>query len=198
MPDFLRSYSEDFYCRPTLEVARDLLGARLCRRINGKNVLTGPIVEVEAYTANDPACHASRGKTKRCDVMFGPPGHAYVYFIYGMYHCLNVVTEPDGVPGAVLIRAVGADGTNGPGKLCREWQIDAKHNGKTLIEPGSELWICPDEDILDKAVGVTPRIGISSAQDRLWRFFIKDHPAVSNKILPPKPFKTSLIRSHGA
>ncbi|MBX9770155.1 MAG: DNA-3-methyladenine glycosylase, partial [Candidatus Obscuribacterales bacterium] len=172
---------DDFYRRSTLLVARDLLGAQLCRNIGGKTVLSGPIVEVEAYTADDPACHASRGKTKRCEVMFGPPGHAYVYFIYGMYHCLNVVTEPDGVPGAVLIRAVGADGADGPGKLCRQWQIDAKHNGVSLVQPGSELWICPSEPLKDSEIAVTARIGISAAQDRLWRFFIKDHPAVSGK-----------------
>lgn len=188
MTSLLRSYPDDFYRRSTLLVARDLLGAQLCRKIGRKTVLSGPIVEVEAYTADDPACHASRGKTKRCEVMFGPPGHAYVYFIYGMYHCLNVVTEPDGTPGAVLIRAVGADGTNGPGKLCREWQIDAKHNGLSLIQPDSDLWICPSELLKDSEVVVSPRIGISSAQERLWRFFIKDHPAVSSTKQAHQPY----------
>ncbi|HEY9870712.1 MAG TPA: DNA-3-methyladenine glycosylase, partial [Candidatus Obscuribacterales bacterium] len=91
MADLFRSYPQEFYSRDTLTVARDLIGSLLCRRLNGRGILCAPIVEVEAYTADDPACHAARGWTQRCSVMFGPPGHAYVYFIYGMYHCLNVV-----------------------------------------------------------------------------------------------------------
>jgi len=177
--DFISSYSQNFYSRPTLEVARDLLGAILCRRISRNQILSGPIVELEAYTADDPACHAFRGRTARTSVMFGPPGHAYVYFIYGMYFCLNVVTEPEGIPGAILIRAVGADGTNGPGKLCREWQINRSHNGLSLFEPGSKLWICPGQPVPDSHIITTPRVGISSAQDRPWRFYLRDHPAVS-------------------
>ena len=180
MTDLLHSYPQDFYCRATLEVARDLLGAVLCRRrqTDGQ-LLWGSIVEVEAYTADDPACHAARGYTARASVMFGPPGHAYVYFIYGMYHCLNVVTEPVGTPGAVLIRSVDASGTDGPGKLCRQWQINKAHNGLSLLEPGSELWICPGKSVPDNLVARSSRIGISKATEHLWRFYLKDHPAVS-------------------
>src|ERR1700722_17436772 len=107
--DFAGVYSEDFYSRPTLEVAPELLGSILCRRLPDNSIIFAPIVEVEAYTADDPACHASKGMTKRCEVMFGPAGRSYVYFIYGMYNCLNVVTEPSGVAGAVLVRAIGID-----------------------------------------------------------------------------------------
>jgi DNA-3-methyladenine glycosylase len=160
-------------------VARELLGARLCRRLADGVVLSGAIVETEAYTSDDPACHAARGLTSRCAVMFGPPGHAYVYFIYGMYHCLNVVTEPDGVPGAVLIRGVAAEGTGGPGKLCRQWEIDSAHNGIDLLNAGGELWIARGASIAEQDVGVSGRVGISCAQERPWRFYVKDHPGVS-------------------
>lgn len=162
-----------------MAVAKDLIGSLLCRRQTDGQILSGPIIEVEAYTSDDPACHASRGLTKRTQVMFGPPGHAYVYFIYGMYFCLNVVTEPEGVPGAVLIRAVGADGTNGPGKLCRQWQISAAHNGLSLLTTDSQLWISPAEKVPKARIIATPRIGITQATDRPWRFFLKDHPGVS-------------------
>lgn len=181
MANLLRAYGQDFYCRDTLAVARDLIGALLCRKVDGRQIFSGPIVEVEAYTQDDPACHAARGWTERCSVMFGPPGHAYVYFIYGMYHCLNVVTEPEGTPGAVLIRAVGAPGTDGPGKLCRQWAIDWEHNGMSLLKPGSELWICPGTPVPDRQIVKSPRIGISSATDRHWRFYLQDHPSVSGQ-----------------
>ena len=183
--DLSRTYQQDFYCRDTLAVARELLGALLCRQVSDGRVLYGPIVEVEAYTQDDPACHASRGLTPRCRVMFGPPGRAYVYFIYGMYHCLNVVTEPEGTPGAVLIRAVGADGTNGPGKLCREWQIDWSHNGTSLLTPGTDLWICAGTTVSGSDIVCSPRIGVSSATDRHWRFYLRGHPSVSKAPQPP-------------
>src|SRR5271156_6623270 len=115
-------YTEEFYARSTLKVAKDLLGCHLHRRLPSGIILSAAITETEAYTADDPASHAFRGKTKRTEVMFGPPGRAYVYFIYGMYYCLNVVTEPEGIPGAILIRGLhGKSGhgahLNGPGKI---------------------------------------------------------------------------------
>jgi DNA-3-methyladenine glycosylase len=177
--ELLKTYPVSFYERQTVEVARDLLGTVLCRRMEDGSILSGPIVETEAYTQDDPACHAFRGKTKRCEVLFGPPGVAYVYFIYGMYFCLNVVTEKEHTAGAVLIRAVEAENTNGPGKLCREWDIDFSFNGANLMDPASNLWISPGEQIKDREVEITARVGISSAQDRLWRFHVKDHHAVS-------------------
>lgn len=168
-----------FFERNTVEVARQLLGTVLCRRMGDGSILQGQIVEVEAYTQDDPACHAFKGKTPRCEIMFGPGGFSYVYFIYGMYNCLNVVTEVDGVPGAVLIRGVAAEGTNGPGKLCRQWGIDRTHNGLNLMDPASEIWLAKGVSIPDDDVIITQRIGLSVAQERMWRFAVKDHPSVS-------------------
>jgi DNA-3-methyladenine glycosylase len=168
-----------FYSRSTLDVARELLGVNLCRRLPDGKVLSAPIVEVEAYTGDDPACHAYRGLTPRSSTLFGPPGCAYVYFIYGMYNCFNVVTEPVGTPGAVLVRAIESENTNGPGKLCRQWNITREHNGLSLLKHTGELWLSPGGDVKDEDVGISPRIGVSSAQDRLYRFFIKGHPSVS-------------------
>lgn len=187
-------FSLDFYSRPTLEVARDLLGTTLCRRFEDGSIACAPIVEVEAYTQDDPACHAFRGLTERCRVMFGPAGHSYVYFIYGMYNCLNVVTEEEGTPGAVLIRAIGLEtGGNGPGKLCREWQIDRSFNGVNLCDAKSPLWIVRGTAVADANLGVSTRVGLTVAQDRPWRFFINDHASVSphrgNRVRKKRPVR---------
>lgn len=164
-------HTEEFYARPTLKVARDLLGCHLHRRLPSGIVLSAEITEVEAYTVDDPACHAFKGKTKRTEVMFGPPGRAYVYFIYGMYYCLNVVTEPIGIPGAVLIRGLQGTGLNGPGKICKRWQIDRELNGANLMWPDSLLWITKRLPGIKPKIQTSERIGISQAQDRLWRFY---------------------------
>ena len=181
MADLAKTYSREFYARPTVEVARDLVGAVLCKRTDPDEIRAAMIVEVEAYTQDDPACHAFRGMTKRNEVMFGPPGYAYVYFIYGMYFCLNVVTEPEGIPGAVLIRAIDYEGCDGPGKLCRQWEIDRRHNGLEMKASQEGLWISPGVNVVDAQILVTKRIGIRqpSAVHNLWRFCIKDHPLVS-------------------
>ncbi|HEY9713558.1 MAG TPA: DNA-3-methyladenine glycosylase [Chroococcales cyanobacterium] len=171
----------EFYSRPTLAVARDLLGCKLWRRTADNQLVSAVIVETEAYTEDDPACHAYRGITERCRVLFGPPGRAYVYFIYGMYHCFNVVTEPDKTPGAVLVRALDMEGGNGPGKLCRTWNIDRSHNDIDLTDRDSMLFISRHTDFSDSAVAVSTRIGLNVAADRLWRFYVDKHPYVSGK-----------------
>jgi DNA-3-methyladenine glycosylase len=171
-----------------------LLGSLLCRRLPNGDILSGTIVETEAYRDNEPACHAARGPTKRCEVMFGRAGIAYVYFIYGAYHCLNVVTEPEGSGCAVLIRAVDCDNTNGPGKLCRAWGITREHNGLDLTSADSEIWIAPGEMPAKSRIGVSSRVGITSAQELMWRFFIKEHPAVSG----PKSLNRSSVRAVAA
>jgi DNA-3-methyladenine glycosylase len=169
----------EFYSRPTLAVARDLLGAPLHRRLENGDERVGRILEVEAYTQDDPASHAFRGKTERCKIMFGPAGYAYVYFIYGMYWCLNVVTEPEGIPGAVLIRAVETANGDGPGKLCRAWEIDKRQYGDDMCDPNSGVWIGRSQPLPDADIEVSTRIGLKVAQDRIWRFFVKDHQGVS-------------------
>ena len=160
-----------------------------------KGVIAGRIVETEAYTSDDPACHASRGMTKRNATMFGEPGHAYVYFTYGMYHCFNAVTAPEGLGEAVLIRAVepleGIDimsenrGTDkltnlasGPGKLCMAFGLDRSHDKLDLLN--SSLRIL-DDDASDFEVISSTRIGISLGTDKLWRFYIAGNPHVSRK-----------------
>jgi DNA-3-methyladenine glycosylase len=181
-----------FYHRDTLRVARELLGKKLVRQINGFE-LSGVIVETEAYSGGeDSACHAHRGKTPRNAVMFGEPGHAYVYFTYGMHYMLNLVTEAAENPCAVLIRAVlpltgieqmedhrkrkGADLTNGPAKLCQALSIDKSLNGWDLT-CGKELWVEDYKKIPAKSIITTPRIGIDYSKkkdrDALWRFLVK-------------------------
>lgn len=173
---------QDFYNRNTLEVAKDLLGCKLCRKI-GDNVLSGIIIETEAYTKDDPACHAFRGKTPRSITLFKQPGLSYVYFIYGMYHCFNVITEPEETAGAVLIRALepieNICNTNGPGKLCRELEITRELNEIDLTSKNSPLWIEKGIEISRNQIHTTTRIGIKQAADYPWRFYIKDNKFVS-------------------
>ena len=182
-----------FYERGTLKVARALVGKKLVRQIGGLE-LSGMIVETEAYCGEeDSACHAHRGKTKRNSVMFGPPGHAYVYFTYGMHYLLNMVTEAQGRPCAVLIRAIlpvdgvaqmearrrrhkGPELTNGPAKLCQALGIDKSLNGWNLTT-GDQLWVEDYKNIPAKRISATPRIGIDYAREKhrqaLWRFVVK-------------------------
>jgi len=194
-PELLLPFS--FYNRPVLHVAKDLLGKILLRKQNGK-ILSGKIVETEAYhETNDPSCHAHRGKTRRNAVMFGPPGHLYVYFTYGMHYCMNVVAEAEGIAAAVLIRALEPlsgielmksrrdekfkekDLCNGPAKLCQAFAITTKENGISLLE--NKIWIADSELVSSKQIAVSPRIGISSGQELPWRFYLKDNHFVSGK-----------------
>ncbi len=162
MPKIL---SRSYFSRSTLIVARSLVGKYLIRE-SGRGTIAGKIIETEAYVGpHDLACHASKGRTARTDVLFGPPGVAYVYFIYGMYHMLNVVTEQAEYPAAVLIRAVAIDGEliDGPGKLCRELAIDRSLN-RIDMTCGHQLWF---EDrgskIPREKIGTFPRIGVDYA-----------------------------------
>lgn len=183
-------FSREFFSRPTLEVAPDLLGAYLCRRLADGTLIQAPIVELEAYTADDPACHAFKGLTKRCQVMFGPAGFSYVYFIYGMYNCLNVVTEPDGQAGAILLRALEMPGGSGPGKLCQTLQITREHNGVDLTKPESPIFLSKGSSLTSNQIGQSIRVGISQAQDRLWRYFVKDSEFLSVKVVKPHKAKS--------
>lgn len=160
--------NRDFYNRPTLKVARDLLGKTL--RYGNKE---GRIIETEAYLQNDAASHSSRKMAESNKVMFGPAGHAYVYFIYGMYYCLNAVTRPKNLGEAVLIRAVeplkGLKGkTDGPGKLCRAFGIDRSLNGKDLTKGD---FVIRDDGFTPAKIQRATRIGIKLNTDKLWRFY---------------------------
>lgn len=158
----------DYFLQPTLDVAQDLLG----KVLRFKNY-EGFITETEAYVGrDDPAYHAARGETPRTSVMFGPPGFTYVYFIYGMYFCLNIVTEAEDFPAAVLIRGISLFApeikrVNGPGKLCKELGVTTEHNRIDLTT--SEEFFVEDKNITLQYVS-TPRIGIKVGADRLWRF----------------------------
>lgn len=185
-----RKLPRAFYDRPTLEVARALLGKYLVRH-TPEGPIIGRIVETEAYVGpEDRASHAWRGLTPRTAVMFGPPGYAYVYMIYGVHYCLNVVTEREGYPAAVLIRALEpiapAVGRapiipNGPGKVCRYLVVDRTFNGADLC--GSVLYVEDRGDtVAPDQIASTPRIGVDYAgpwREKPWRFYIRGNPFVS-------------------
>src|SRR5262245_27864641 len=188
--------AREFYLRDPVVVARELIGKRLIRETSA-GVCGGRIVEVEAYLSQrDPACHASRGMTNRNAAMFGPPGHAYVYMIHSRW-CLNAVTEPAGVPSAILIRAIEPlegvelmhqrrrtdivrDLARGPARLCEALSIDRTYSGWDLTA-GRELWIADEPEANGRPLRVarSGRIGISSAQRRLLRFFDSESRFVS-------------------
>lgn len=190
--------THSFFKRPTLVVARDLLGKYLVVR-NGKTLLAGKIAETEAYVGeDDKACHASKGRTSRTETLYAKAGTIYVYLIYGMYHCLNIVTESEGFPSAVLIRAVEpVEGiahmerrrktkhisalASGPGKLCQAFGITKHMNGKTVF--GDALWIEDrGERVLPENVITTSRIGVGyagPAKKYPWRFYVNDSVFVS-------------------
>ena len=182
--------SRSFYNRPTLTVARELIGARLIRILDGVK-LVGLIAETEAYISQkDLACHAKAGRTPRTRVMYGEPGHAYVYFTYGNHWMLNVVTERQGFPAAVLIRAIqpvegvavmsarrhGRD-TFGPGKLCQAMGIGKAENGVDLTNTASGLWIETGVKVLNSLVTKGPRVGLNNTPEpwlsKPWRFMVK-------------------------
>ncbi len=205
----LKKLPRSFYLRPTITVAKDLLGKYLVRKIRGKT-LVGKIVEVEAYLGSkDPASHAYRGMTKRNEVMFRKGGHLYVYFTYGMHYCANVVTEDEGTGHAVLLRAVEpiqgievmaknrqistdftekmqiADNadlcnlTNGPAKLCEALGIARKENGTDLCSV--TIYIAGHKSEIQPLIISTTRIGIRVGTDKKWRFNVKGNSFVSKR-----------------
>ena len=186
---------------PVAEVAPRLLGTVLTSEIGGQRVAVR-LVEVEAYAGEgeDPASHAHRGRTRRNAAMFGPPGTAYVYFTYGMHWCLNVVVGDEGRAAAVLLRAGGVvagepiarerrrspagraargrDLARGPARLCQALGVDGSFDGVDLVADGGPLWLTPsDEPTSGYASG--PRVGVTKAAERAWRFWLPDEPTVS-------------------
>ena len=201
--DTLPHIDAKWLSRPSTEVAPDLIGCTLIRRFTDGTRCRGCIVETEAYAPDDPACHAYRRRTARNEVMFGPPGRCYVYLIYGIYHCINVVTDLDAVPSAVLIRALALDTippwidekqrqtphriTAGPGKVCRALKIDRTLND-TRLQPHQPLWLEPRTVSVQAAIAdgsqsivQTTRIGLTQGVDLPWRWYAANCPAVSKK-----------------
>jgi DNA-3-methyladenine glycosylase len=184
---FMQMLPRFFYDRDTILVARELLGKTLVH-VTGGVTRSGRIVEVEAYLGpHDLAAHSSRGITPRTKTMFGPPGHAYVYMIYGMYYCMNVVTEPEGHASAVLLRALepvrNIEGkTSGPGLLCRAMGIDKGLNGHDLVSENFCIAAMPGAEPV--SIVEKPRIGVDYAGPwaaKPLRFYIKDNPFVSRR-----------------
>ncbi|MCX6995504.1 MAG: DNA-3-methyladenine glycosylase [Kiritimatiellaeota bacterium] len=181
----MHKLGRSFYRRDTVAVARSLLGKYLVHVSRGVERI-GRIVEVEAYLGpQDRASHSSRGLTPRTRVMFGPPGHAYVYLIYGVHHCLNVVTGRTGAGAAVLLRAVEpvrnvTGRTHGPGLLCRALRVDLRRNAHDLT--GDELYIAAPPRAAAGAIVARPRVGVDYAgawARRLLRFYLRGNPFVS-------------------
>jgi len=198
-----RIVESSWLARPSTVVAPQLIGCYLVRQTPDGQRMKGLIVETEAYAPGDPACHAYRQPTPRNSVMFGPAGVTYVYLIYGLYHCLNIVTDQEGVPSAVLVRALeleslpnGIDSSMarrphrvaaGPGKLCRVLQIDLSLTGLAL-HLGNPLWLehrsTQFQKSLDarlKSLVQTTRIGLTRGTDLPWRWYLKDCLAVSKR-----------------
>ena len=199
---FSQIVEPNWLARPSTSVAPDLLGCTLVRQLPNGEIIKGLIVETEAYAPGDPAFHAYRRRTNRNDVLFGLAGRSYIYLIYGIYHCFNIVTDQDGIPSAVLIRALqllslpaGIDldlNQNlakkiaaGPGKLCRVMQIDRSLNG-SVLQLGEPLWLehrnSEFQQQLDSQVITfvqTTRIGLTQGIELPWRWYISNCPAVS-------------------
>ncbi|HEY6738383.1 MAG TPA: DNA-3-methyladenine glycosylase [Actinopolymorphaceae bacterium] len=187
----------DFFDRPVLDVAPELLGATITHRTPQGTVVVR-LTEVEAYDGpNDPGSHAYRGRTPRNAVMFGPPGHLYVYFTYGMHWCMNVVCGPDGSPSAVLLRAgeviageelararrptarASRDLARGPARLAQALGVDRSGNGLDACDPASPFRVRPGAAIPSRRIRRGPRVGLSAAADRPWRFWLDGDPTVS-------------------
>jgi len=189
-----------FYSRSTLKVVEDLIGKVLVRK-SEEGLTSGVIVEAEAYTGeDDPASYAFSGRTKRSEIMYGPPGRAFVHFTYGMHHMLNLVTEREEFPAAILIRALEPrEGISlmkkrrqteelinlcsGPAKICQAFGIDRSHNGVSLSSSRSPLFINDGErrEKRKEELIWTSRIGIGEGKDRLWRAYLKGSPFISVK-----------------
>lgn len=184
----------NWLARLSPEVAPDLVGCILVRQFSDGTLLRGMIVETEAYGPNDPACHAYRRRTQRNGAMFGPAGRTYVYLIYGVYYCLNIVTDQEDIGSAVLIRALQLQSipswvepdkgakqhrvAAGPGKLCKVLQINLTLNDQ-ILQPGQPLWLEHRPPEFVPNLIQTTRIGLSKGADLPWRWYLKDCPAVS-------------------
>ncbi len=193
-----RRLGREFFARDSRVVAVELLNKVLVHDDPGAGLIAGRIVEVEAYLgADDPASHSYRGTTPRTQVMFGPAGHLYVYFSYGMHWCANAVTGDDGVGTAVLVRALAPlegratmherrpaarrerDLCSGPARLTQALGLDGRHNGLDLCAASAAVWIADDDTAPPARPSASPRIGISKAVEHSWRWYVSGDPNVS-------------------
>lgn len=193
----LAAFQRERLAVDVLPAARLLLGCQLVADGRDGRVVVR-LVELEAYRgADDPAAHSYRGRTARNAVMFGPPGHLYVYFVYGMHFCANISCLPDGEAGAVLLRAAevvsghavarlrrptarsDAELARGPARLTRLLGLGREHNGLDLVDPSSPVRLLPGDPIPAEQVCTGPRVGVAAAPDRPWRFWVQGSPAVS-------------------
>ncbi len=184
-----------------MEVAPDLLGRILVRRMPDGSIRAAAIVEAEAYTADDPASHSFRGRTPRNETMFGPPGHLYVYFTYGMHHCMNVVTGSEGEGSAVLLRAgrpveglewMRADRGDvpdrllcaGPGRFTKAFAVDRSLDGADLVTASYGVWIATGQPVARADIAAGPRIGITTGLGEPWRVAVAGYPNLSRLAIP--------------
>lgn len=203
----MKPIPQSFYARPTLDVARDLLGCELWVK-QGRSLIGGRLVEVEAYIGEeDPACHAHRGRTAKTETMYGAPGMAYVYFTYGNHWMLNFVTESRNFPAAVLIRGIEPieglavmrrrrqvvrdyDLTNGPGKLTEAFGVTGRDNGSSLRGP--RLLVISATRPTGEKMSVSGRVGVGEGHDRPWRFYFEGNPWVSKYRFGTKSYLKSI------
>jgi DNA-3-methyladenine glycosylase len=186
----VRALSSSFFARPAEVVAPELIGCRLLKRQPTGELLWGVIIETEAYSQEEPACHGFRSRTKRNDTLFGPPGHWYVYLTYGIHYCVNVVTSRDDWANGVLLRAIALPNeppriAAGPGLLARRFGIDGSHNAQPVAED-TGLWLSealePPGRLIQSA-----RVGIKQGLDLPWRWLLAGHPGLSKPVVPLQP-----------
>ena len=183
-----RIIPKSFFCRPAKEVAPDLIGCVLVKRELNGELLSGVIVETEAYSQEEPGCHGFRKKTKKNQTLFGDPGNLYVYLTYGIYYCVNIVTEKSNWASGVLLRALSIPGeperiASGPGLLARRFDLNITHDNQPLtIENG--LWLIEKSRSFQNMSKIiqTTRIGISEGQDIAWRWYLQPSRSISKRI----------------
>ena len=186
----MRALSSSFFARPAEVVGPELIGCRLVKRQPDGSLLWGVVVETEAYSQAEPACHGFRSRTKRNATLFGPPGHWYVYLTYGIHHCVNVVTDRDDWANGVLLRAIALPQepprvAAGPGLLARRFGIDLSHNAQPVAKD-TGLWLSaasePPGTLIQSA-----RVGIKQGLDLPWRWLLAGHPSLSKPVVPLQP-----------
>ncbi len=185
-----------FFSRPAEQVAPDLIGCKLVRKLSNGDFLWGVIVETEAYSQSEEACHGYFHRTSRNETLFGEPGHLYVYLTYGIYHCINVVTDRSNWANGVLLRALAMPGeheriASGPGLLAKRFELNLCHDNCQLTQE-NDLWLASNSlTSINTTVVRTTRIGITKAKELPWRWYLKESRSISKRKrgdrCPPKP-----------